>query len=189
MMMHARSWVVMALFLGCRGGAERASVVADTAVAEPAPAIVIGRLPEGWGGDVEVPAKILRANEHSFNLRARGTIDGKLVEIEVSFDEAKPGAGSSVEVRPLVGGDAFLAGVARAWKQKAPSKMRTVRVAAAWLAGSAAAARESAVHTKVFFEEQDAELFVNWNPQTSMLELSEKDDEYRSGVLRALGEP
>ncbi|MBL8718607.1 MAG: hypothetical protein JNL79_21680 [Myxococcales bacterium] len=154
----------------------------------PALPVVIGRNPdEGWGGDVEVPAKVLRVDEHSFVVRTHATIDGRLVELEASFEEPTQGGIGAVELRPGAGADALLGAIAKAWEQPAPTKpARKVRVAAAWLVGTARDARHSATRTKVFFEEQDAEFYVNWNPETSMLELFEKDDEYRAGVLGAL---
>lgn len=154
--------------------------------------VVIGRDPdEGWGGDVEVPATLVRVEDHSFVVRTHATIDGRSVELEVSFEEPTQGMMGVVELRPVGAGAAALLGaMANAWQQPAPTRPpRKVRVPAAWLVGTARDARQSASRTKVFFEEQDAELYVNWNPQTSMLELFEKDDGYREGVLGALTGP
>lgn len=165
-----------------------------TSVSTEAPRrpVLVGRVPgEGWGGDFEVPSRVVRVAEHELTVRTSAAIDGRPVDIEVRFTDPADGMMGHVELRPLgAGGDALLTAMAKAWKQPArPRGMRTLRLPAAFLSGSAKAAATDALHTKVFFDDVQSELFVNWNPKTSMLELFEKDEDYREGVIGGLSTP
>ena len=145
---------------------------------------------EGWGGDVLVPAFVVSSASNALTIRARATTLGAAVDLDVVFDAAA----HTVELRPTgPGADRLLETIARAWKAPAPKgAMRHVTVPAAWLAGDANATATNKIATKVFFElagGDAAELYVNWNPSASTLEILEKDEGYREDVLRALTAP
>jgi hypothetical protein len=180
--MRASTWLpFVAVVCACR----RDPTPSQATVAAPASSapIVIGRDPnEGWGGDVEIPASVVQNAGDSFTVHARGVLGGNQVELEVVFHE-KPDA---IEIRPIAHTDALLAAMATAWKQP-PSKrsMRALRAQIVFLSDEKDPAKQGC-HAKAFFDPTDAELFVNWNAKTSMLELFEKDVEYRADVLAAL---
>jgi hypothetical protein len=147
---------------------------------------------EGFA-DLDVPAQLVSADARAVVVRARASSQERSVDVEVRFLDLSAGSGGSpfgqgrVEIRPIgEGGDALVAALAAAWKLP-PTTRRMKEVVSAPVAvlGGGNAPTEP-IKTKLFLQDGEAEVFLNWNPSRKTLEIHEKDQDYRVGVVAAL---
>ncbi len=135
-------------------------------------------------------------------LRARGLHRGAVVEFDVELGATWKGADSppiyvfsGVVTLKSVGNDASLVRVLDAvyGTKLAPKRMKkATKLAAIALEGNPSALDAGPVRMKVFYESGDeasgAEFFLNVDATKRIVELREKDEEYRMPLVRALME-
>ncbi len=126
-------------------------------------------------------------------VRARGVHHGESVGLEVVVG-AIDGQRRGVSYRSIgKESDRFLRALAQLYK--VPDRVSAMNVAtfadAVILGGSVGAMRSQRIDMKVFFyadgpESKYAELYTNVDPVRHVLEIHEKDPEYRANVIKAL---
>lgn len=131
--------------------------------------------------------------QHQCRVRARGTHRESTVGLEVVVG-ALDGDRKGVAFRSTgEESNRFIRALADLYKVRAPvSAMKAQAFAdAAVLSGDLTAMQSERIDIKVFFsadgpESDYAELYVNIDPMNHVLEIHEKDPEYRANVIKAL---
>jgi hypothetical protein len=120
-----------------------------------------------------------------------GSVD--LAEVDPGYKGVQLGQGT-VEMSSIDGrGDALLEVLATEYDAGAARRMkRSVKASITILGGSVANISKEPLKAKAFFDdghpESYAELYVNFDPVLRVLQIHEKDEDYRRNVVRALSE-
>jgi hypothetical protein len=161
--------------------------------------------PEGWGGDIKFSMVEKKEDNSSVTYKALSTLEGEklgfLVVVPKSEEKGK-GFGSGLILKSIgKESDNLLRFLAQLYKQPTDSSMKfTPEVSLNYVDLSQFAkslgGKDQSVGTrtdmKLFFEGNGdgeyAEVFLNVDSETSSIELREKDEEYRSQLIRFLQE-
>jgi hypothetical protein len=160
---------------------------------------------EGWGADIRLSITEITSNDSLITYKAISSHEGKDVGIEFILPAIKQGIENSPTQMLTIrscgeSSDNLLALVSKLYKLKIEATSHFI--SSAFLAfvdlnefaktkfGKDAIPDTDAKEMKVFFEAEDpegyAELYVNINSKGHWLELREKDQSYRSQVIRFL---
>ena len=131
--------------------------------------------------------------QHQCRVRARGAHRGNTVGLEVVVG-ALDGERKGVAFRSTgEESNRFIRALADLYKVRAPVSVMKAQIFAdaAVLRGDLTAMQAERIDIKIFFsadgpESDYAELYVNIDPMNHVLEMHEKDPEYRANVIKAL---
>jgi hypothetical protein len=147
---------------------------------------------EGFA-DVDVPAQLVSADARSVVIRARASNHERPIDVEVRFLELSGGIAGTpfeqgrVEITPNgQGGDALVDALAAAWKQPPMARRMRANISAPVAVLGASDPLSAPLKTKAFLLDGSAEVYLNWDSRTKLLEIHEKDEDYRAGVIAAL---
>lgn len=159
---------------------------------------------EGWEGDIRLSTVEQTENDTAHLYKAVSTHEGRRLGLLVSVPKAKEGEkgfGKGIVLSSIgAESDCLLQTLAELYKQKVDTTLRfapsisvsyvNLQEFAKAVAGAEGGSYSSYNQYKLFFEgegeEAYAEIYLNINPQEHGLELREKDEEYRSALIRFL---
>jgi hypothetical protein len=159
---------------------------------------------DGWV-DLDLPLIDFRVRADAYRTVAKGLLDGTIVGIDVEIGshwDPKPTEHEdvtfywgSVTLRSIgPESDALVTALARLYgiPSTAPRMLPEIRAEAVGLASDPRLIESERVKMKLFFHSDNndryAEVFLNIDRRAQLVELHEKDQEYRKNLLRALTE-
>ena len=141
----------------------------------------------------------------SYRVTGRGSIDGASCGFAIHYEASwKPSSSTTLDIRfgkavlSSIGApsDRFVGLLEKLYKLPESGKpmVAEVGVSVASLASNPAKFGQELVRTKLFFYENSengryAEVYLNVDPKTGMIEFHDKDSGYHPGILKALTEP
>lgn len=160
-----------------------------------------------WGGDVHFSVVNVKEVDKSFVYDLQAKYKQKLVGFEVAIpkntNQGENGFGKGVEIRSLgIKSDDFRNALAEIYKikvdtnkkfvDKIPAAFVDLDIFAKTLGYNANTDKNYLNQLKLFFDSPDgdeAELFLNVRKGQQVVELAEKDEEYRSLIIKLFTQP
>ncbi|MBV8660125.1 MAG: hypothetical protein JO142_20070 [Burkholderiales bacterium] len=167
------------------------TILSTMSFAASLPQAIVSSDDNAFGGDVDLKIEsIVCASRSQCVVRAHGLEHQKVVGLEVVIG-AMRGKESGLVYRSIgAESDALLAMLAKAYKVKAPGVHFTKEVFVYGGTDSIQKIKTSQTDMKVYFTEDPdmkgyAELYTNIDAKAGILEIHEKDPEYRKNIIKA----
>ncbi|MEO6981256.1 MAG: hypothetical protein ABI113_22875 [Mucilaginibacter sp.] len=166
------------------------------------PLIIFDNKEDGWGGDIRLSIVNINESDSSTLYKAVSDYKGKKLGLLIFIPKAKEssnGFGKGIILKSMgEESDNLLNTLAELYKQHIDPNSKFISSVsvgyvdlsefAKSLTGKTDDASSATGEYKLFFENKgdEAELFLNINPNDKWVDLREKDEEYRPSVIKAL---